>query len=238
MQDIESLNLSFRNYVLPFPHPGGWALNQESCKFLGNLVSSLRVENTLEFGSGYSSTVIAHELQKTNTGFLHSIDNSTNWSIKAKNFASENQLSHKIAFHVFKLSLKFYPRIAYIFYDIDDRFYDLCPIYDLVVIDGPSQDVGREGALYEIFSKVKVGGYFFVDDSRADHMRTVIKRWSLSFPTSIAARNFYEIGNGITIIKKIGEAYDEPYISPRQSFVLWIKALRNYMRLRMLKLND
>ena len=238
MQDIENLDPSFRNYVLPFPHPGGWALNQESCKFLGHLVSTLRVENTLEFGSGYSSTIIAHELQKINSGFLHSIDNSTNWSMKANNFALENQLSRKISFHVFKLSLKFYPKIAYIFYDIDDRFYDLCHIYDLVVIDGPSQDVGREGALYEIFSKVKVGGYLFVDDSRADHMRTVIKRWSLSFPTSISVRHFYEIGNGITIIRKIREAHDEPYISPRQSFVSWIKALRNYVRLQTLKLND
>jgi hypothetical protein len=238
MQHIENLNLSFRNYALPFPHPGGWALNLESCKFLGNLVSSLSVENILEFGSGYSSTIIAHELTKVKTGFLYSIDNSTTWSMKAKHFASQNHLSHKVDFHVFKLSLRFYPKIAYMFYDIDDSFYDLCSIYDLVVIDGPSQDIGRDGALYEIFSKVKVGGYFFVDDSRADHMRTVIKRWSLSFPTSVSIRNFYEIGNGITIIKKVRDTCDEPYISSRQSFVSWIKALRNYMRLQMLKLND
>jgi hypothetical protein len=202
------------------------------------LVASLSVENILELGSGYSSSIIAHELTKAKTGFLHSIDNSTTWSMKAKYFASQNQLSHKVDFHVFKLSLKLYSKIAYIFYNIDHNFYDLCPIYDLVVIDGPSQDVGRDGALYEIFSKVKVGGYFFVDDSRADHMRSVIKRWSLSFPTSVLIRNFYEIGNGITIIKKISDAGDEPHISSRQSFVLWIKALRNYMRLRLLKLND
>jgi len=238
MQDIESVNISFQNYVLPLPHPGGWALSPDSCKFLGYLVGSLRVKNILEFGSGYSSSIIAHELQNTDKGFLHSIDNSTNWSMKAKNFALENQLSHKIAFHVFRLSLKAYPRIAYIFYDIDDRFYDACPIYDLVVIDGPSHAVGRDGALYEIFPKVKVGGYFLVDDSRADHMRTVIKKWSLSFPLSISVRHFYEIGNGVTIIRKIREAHNEPYISPKQSFVSWIKALRNYIRLHKLKLND
>ena len=235
---MEKLNLSFRNYVLPFPHPGGWALNLESCKFLGNFVSSLRVDNILEFGSGYSSTIIAHELTKAKTGFLYSIDNSTNWSMKAKHFAAQKHLSHKVDFHVFKLSLKFYPKIAYIFYDIDDRFYKVCSLYDLVVIDGPSHNIGRDGALYEIFSKVKVGGFFFVDDSRSDHMNSVIKKWSLSFPTSVSIRNFYEIGNGITIIKKIRDVHDEPHIAFRQSLTSWIKALRNYMRLRTLKLND
>ena len=179
---MEKLNLSFRNYVLPFPHPGGWALNLESCKFLGNFVSSLRVDNILEFGSGYSSTIIAHELTKAKTGFLYSIDNSTNWSMKAKHFAAQKHLSHKVDFHVFKLSLKFYPKIAYIFYDV-------CSLYDLVVIDGPSHNIGRDGALYEIFSKVKVGGFFFVDDSRSDHMNSVIKKWSLSFPTSVSIRD-------------------------------------------------
>jgi hypothetical protein len=238
MLEIEDITISLQDYSLPFPHPGNWALNPDSCKFLGSLIDTLGVQSILELGSGYSSTIIAYELQKTNKGFLHSIDNSTNWSMKAKDFASKNQLSHKIAFHVFKLSLKVCPRIIYIFYDIADKLYTLCPIYDFVVIDGPHHDVGREGALYEIFSKVKVGGYFFVDDSRSDHMRATIEKWTLSFPTSITVRHFYEIGNGITIIKKICEANDEPYISPVQSFVSWIRALPNYMRLQMLKLND
>jgi len=238
MRDIENIALSFEDYVLQFPHPGDWALDQDSCKFLGKLLKFLKVENILELGSGYSSVIIANELQQANNGFLHSIDNSNNWSMKAKSFASETQLSHRISFHVFKLNLRVNSKIPYIFYDIDDDFLNLCPIYDFVVIDGPHHDVGRDGALYHIFPKVKIGGYFFVDDAGAEHMRGTIKRWMASFPTSITVRHFYEIGNGIAIIKKLHNTSTEPRHTLVHSFVLWVKALRNYMRLQVLKLND
>jgi len=238
MREIENIALSFGDYALEFPHPGDWALDQDSCKFLGKLIGTLKVENILEIGSGYSSVIIANELQKANKGFIHSIDNSNNWSVKAESFASETQLSHRISFHVFKLNLRVNSKIPYIFYDIDEDFFNLGPIYDFVVIDGPHHDVGRDGALYDIFPKVKVGGYFFVDDAGAEHMRGTIRRWMTSFPTSITVRHFYEIGKGIAIIEKIHNTSTEPRHTLVQSFVLWIKALRNYSRLPVLKLND
>lgn len=238
MEDIEKITLSSCDYVLPFPHPGDWALNPQSCQLLGSLLRILRVENALEFGSGYSSSLIAYELERKHQGTLHSIDNSARWSKSAKNFAVKNHLSHRISFHVFQLSLKIYPKIAYVFYNIDNKLADLWPMYDFVVIDGPHHDVGRDGALYEIFSKLKVGGYFFVDDSRADHMRASIEKWAVSFPKSISITHLHGIGNGITIIKKTSQSNNEPLISAKQSLKLWIKALRNYIRLHRLKLND
>jgi hypothetical protein len=238
MRDIEDIASSFGDYVLEFPHPGGWALNQESCKFLGKLIRSLRVVDILELGSGYSSAIIANELKKAHKGILHSIDNSNNWSMKARSFTSETQLSHLINFHVFKLNLRVNSKITYIFYHMDQEFLSLGSIYDFIVIDGPHHDVGRDGALYEFFPKLKVGGYFFVDDSRADYMRGTIETWALSFPASISIKHFHDIGNGITIIKKKGQSNNEPLISTIQSLRLWIKALRNYIRLHKLKLND
>ncbi len=44
------------DYQLPFPHPGSWALNEDSCKGLGTIMRTLKVKHVLELGmftSGY-----------------------------------------------------------------------------------------------------------------------------------------------------------------------------------------
>jgi predicted O-methyltransferase YrrM len=229
---------SFNEYLLPFRHPGEWALALDSCKFLGTFVKLSKSEHILEFGSGYSSSLVAYELDKLNHGFLHSIDNSKRWSSKALQFVEQKKLSRRVAFHVFELTLRTYKKYAYVFYDIDPHFYDLQPSIDLVIIDGPHHDVGREGAIYEVFDKVKVGGYLFLDDCKAEHMKRTIERWSARFPKSIEMDKFLEIGNGITIIKKLGNLNNEPLTMPGQLFFGWMRAIRNYLRIKKLRLNE
>jgi predicted O-methyltransferase YrrM len=192
----------------------------------------------LEFGSGYSSSLVAYELDKLNHGFLHSIDNSKYWSSKAAKFVEQNKLSPRVAFHVFKLTLRTYGKSAYVFYNIDPHFYSLQPSIDLVIIDGPHHDVGREGALYEVFDKLKVGGYLFLDDCKAEHMERTIERWSARFPKSIRIDKFLEIGNGIAIIKKLRDLTDEPLTLPGQLLFGWMRAIRNYLRIKKLRLNE
>jgi predicted O-methyltransferase YrrM len=232
------MKYSFKEYSLPFPHPGEWALALDSCEFLGSLLRLSKPEHILEFGSGYSSSLVAYELDKLNHGFLHSIDNSKYWSSKALQFVEQNKLSRRVAFHVFKLTLRTYKKYAYVFYNIDPQLYSLQPSIDLVIIDGPHHDVGREGAIYEVFDKLKVGGYLFLDDCRADHMKRGIERWRARFPKSIRIEKFLEIGNGIAIIKKLCNLSNEPLTIPGQFFFAWMRAIRNYLRIKKLRLNE
>jgi predicted O-methyltransferase YrrM len=229
---------SFNEYSLPFPHPGEWALALDTCKFLGTFIRLSKSEHILEFGSGYSSSLVAYELDKLNHGFLHSIDNSKYWSSKASQFVQQNQLSSRVFFHVFKLTLRIYQKHAYVFYNIDPHFYALQPSLDLVIIDGPHHDVSREGAIYEVFDKVKVGGYLFLDDCKAEHMKRSTARWNERFPKSIRIEKFLEIGNGIAIIKKLRNLSNEPLTIPGQFFFGWMRAIRNYLRIKKLGLNE
>ncbi len=236
MEDIETIASVFENYRLPFPHSEegwAWALAPESSKFLGSLIRHYDFENILEFGSGYSSSIIAYELEKSNRGVLDSIDSSTYWSNRAEELASTYNLIHRIRFFVLKLKLTVYKNHPCIFYNMDEPVHHFCQKYDLVVIDAPHHDLGRDGALYYAFTKVKVGGYFFVDDYNADHMRRTIRRWITAFPRSISIKSFVEIGNGIAIIKKEGLVANEPIISPKQFIMEWARSLRNLFRLKI-----
>ncbi len=238
LKDIDHILPYVGDYQLPFPHPGSWALNEDSCKFLGTIVRTLKLKHVLEFGSGYSSSIVAFELEQKNNGFIESIDNSKYWSTQAACLASEFLLTHRIRFHVFPLCFRKHKSYASIFYKIDKHFYESKPLYDLVIVDAPHHDLARDGALYEMIDKVNVGALFFVDDSNAGHMQGTIKRWKQSFPRSISIREFNAIGNGITIIKKEQQANDEPVFNTLRCIEIWARAIRNYMRLKKMHVNE
>lgn len=234
MEGIETIASFFQNYRLPFPHSGGsWALAPEASKFLGSLVKYYDFENILEFGSGYSSSIIAYELEKANRGVLDSIDNSRYWSNCAADLASRNNLIHRIRFFISNLGLRICKNHASIFYDMEELANRLAPKYDLVVIDAPHHDLGRDGALYLNIKKIKVEGYFFVDDCKADHMQKTIKRWKTSFPQSISIKMFSEIGNGVAIIKRERVVGNEPNTSSKQYVMEWVRSFRNLFRLKI-----
>ena len=217
------------NYALPFPHPGGWALDPEASKFLGSLVRDMRPHNCLEFGSGYSSCIISYELERAGHGELDSIDHSILWSKKAAEMASTFGVSSRIRFHSLPLIMK-YKHYPSIFYDIKKN-NDLKPVYDLVLVDGPPHTIGRDGALFEIYDCLRVGGYIIADDARSGHMGSTLSRWRKIFPGSISIRVFPEIGKGIALIRKKALCSNEPLFILHQYIVFWMKAVRNYFRL-------
>lgn len=235
---MENANeISQTKHKLPFPHPGGWALSPASCEFLIRLISYYKFENILEFGSGYSSSIIAHELEKNDNGFLYSIDNSSYWQVKAKKIAEEHKLAHRIQFYSSKLTLKVYRAYAYIWYDMK-KIKNISTLFDLIVIDAPRHEIGREGAIYAVFDMIKDGAILFLDDCKADHMRQTIKRWKERYPKSISVDSYHDIGNGIGIIKKECTIKEEPLMISKHLITGWIRGIRNWFRVRTLKLND
>ena len=234
LEEIETIASFFQNYRLPFPHSGGsWALAPESSQFLGSLIRYSGCENILEFGSGYSSLIIAYELEKANRGLIDSINSSRYWSNRAADLASRNNLIHRTRFFISNLGLRVCKNHPSIFYDMEELANRLAPKYDFVVIDAPHHDLGRDGALYLSIEKIKVGGYFFVDDCKAGHMQKTIKRWKTSFPQSISIKMFSKIGNGVAIIKKEKVVDNEPNASSKQYIMEWVRSFRNLFRLKI-----
>jgi hypothetical protein len=238
MMDFEQILEKSGQYQIPNDfRPYGWALSNNSCKFLGRLIKEMQPLNVLEFGSGFSSLVIAQELENQNRGNLISVDNSVHWSNKIKNYMPSRS-EERITLCVFRLKIRIYYKKTLIFYDIPENFYKNCPKLDFILIDGPHHDVGREAAMYESFKRVRKGGIFFVDDSNSDQMQKIISKWKKAFGSLISISNFRDVGNGISIILKNGELTHKISFTSKELIVDWARCLRNFSRISKLHLNQ
>ncbi len=238
MMDLEQILEKSGQYQIPNDfRPYGWALSNDSCRFLGSLIKEIQPLNVLEFGSGFSSLVIAQELENQSSGTLISLDNSVYWSRKMKNYMPR-RLEERITLCAFRLTIRIYYNKLLIFYDIPKTFYKKHPLFDFVLIDGPHHDVGREAAIYESFEKVRKGGIFFVDDSNSDHMQKTIRKWKKVFGKLISISNFRDVGNGISIICKNDELSCKISFTSKELIIDGVKCLRNYFRIHKLHLNQ
>lgn len=225
-------------YTIPFRFPGGWAMSEEACRFVGTFVRWARPRRVLEFGSGFSSLVIASELARHGGGKLDSIDNSVRWSTTAREMAREHDLLGWVEFHLFPLGLRIDRSDPYVFYRIQRAFYEGQSPYDLVIVDGPHHDVGRDGALPESFARLRVGGHVIMDDCKSDHMKHTLAKWKMLFGRSIVCIDSIEIGNGVGVIKKLNDSPPDFLALPRSHRIRdWVRTVRNLVRVIRLHLN-
>jgi predicted O-methyltransferase YrrM len=141
-----------REYDLSsFSHPGGWALHPESCKFLGALIKKLQLKTILEIGSGYSSVIISREIENLPEHLLVSIDDSGYYSQVARQYLPRYNLKVNAEFYVFPIRPRIYHKQLLLFYSIPRDFWSRFGEFDLVLIDGPHHDFGREAGFYEVF---------------------------------------------------------------------------------------
>ncbi len=237
MMDFEQILEKSGHYQIPNDFiPYGWALSNDSYRFLGSLIKEIQPINVLEFGPGFSSLVIAQELENQSNGNLISIDNSVYWSRKIKNYMP-CRLEGRITLSTFRLTMRIYYNKSLIFYDIPKTFYKNYPKFDFVLIDGPHHDVGREAAMYESFKRVRKGGIFFVDDCNSDHMQETIRKWKKVYGNLISISNFRDIGNGICIMFKNNELSHKISFTSKELIFDWARCLRNYFRISKLRLN-
>jgi predicted O-methyltransferase YrrM len=217
-----------RDYRLVFPHPGGRALHPDACRWLGQAVRVLAPARILELGSGFSSLLIAAELAGLGAGHVHSVDHSARWSAIAGSAVHERGLDGRITFHVFPLRLRRYGRVPCVFYGIPAQFHEPRGPYDLVFVDGPGHEVGRDGAMFEAFPHVRLGGWIVLDDLNAAHVQASLARWRRAFGIGLRVTACPEVGNGIGIVQKVAETMPR---SPAFPAVQWLRAARNLARL-------
>lgn len=236
--DLSELTSSSVGYPITFPYPGGWAMSEEACRLLGTFVRWVRPHRVLEFGSGFSSVVIASELARNQTGRLVSIDNSPRWSQAARDMTQKQGFLERVEFHCFPLGVRVYHAVPCVCYKIPSTFYERRGLYDFVVVDGPHVDVGRDGALFEGFSRLKVGSYMLLDDCKASFMKRMLAKWSALFRDSIVYAQALDIGNGITIIRKLQDLPTARRSLPLHTWVIeWLRTARNLFRVYWLGLN-
>ena len=236
MRDLATMAAAAAVYEIPEPHPGGRALAEDSCRLLGALVRTLQPRQVLEFGSGFSSVVIARELGRQGAGRLDSVDHSLVWSARAREMAGRHGVLDRLDLHVFPLGLRLHGGVPSVFYRIPPDFYSHRR-YDLVLVDGPGHEVGRDGALPEALPRLNVAGWVVLDDCRSGHMQGSLARWNARFGPAVSWSECLDVGNGIAVGEKITELADPGRVGLQRWIVAWMRAGRNLVRVYRLGLN-
>lgn len=105
---------------------------------------------------------------------------------------------------------------------------------DCILVDGPPGWAyrGREGALYQVFKFLKVGGIVILDDYGREEEKKAVLNWVCTFPEALEVRTA-AIGHGLAIIKKKHQAHPR-WASRRMlkvAFTSWLRIARHRARL-------
>ena len=222
----------FRDYdISKFSHPGGWALHADSCKFLGTLIRKYHLKNILEFGSGFSSIIMAHEIKHSADHLLVSIDDSQYYSQLAQHSLAKHDLKANTKFYTLPIRPRIYHKKILLFYASPQRFWSNFSKFDLVLIDGPHHDFGREASFYEAFYRLKIGGIAVIDDSNRRSMEMVYaKKWQQIFGNAIRMTLLKDIGLGLNVITKLQDTPMGSNFSKHEILLSSLRSARNFYR--------
>lgn len=217
--------------ISAFHHPGGSALHEDSCKFMGTLIRKFQFKTILEFGSGFSSIIIANEIKHSAGHLLVSIENSRYYSQVAQQRFRQQGLKANVTFYSFPLRPNIYHKQILLSYNIPTGFWSDFGEFDLVLIDGPHCDFGREAVFYEAFRHLRVGGIAIIDDANRENMEMVYaKKWQQFFGDAIKMTLLKHIGSGLNVITKLKETPMGCNFSKYEILINCLRTARNLYR--------
>lgn len=213
--------------VSRFEYPGPWAMDPASCRFLAAFVRALGAKRILEFGSGFSTLMMAREIAGEEGNSLVSIDNSALYSSKAKDMLESADCPAKVEFRVAPLRPRLYGTRLLLSYALPKGLIGALGPFDLVLIDTPHHDYVRESVLYDAFDALEPGGYIVLDDAnREDVEKRYVRAWAAAYGDAIDPILLEGIGNGLCVIEKLEDA--KPAYKRSGSVSTAIKTLRSY----------
>jgi len=202
--EINEILKASRSYPLSFDYPdGSWGLAVDSCKFVGQLIRTLRPKRVLEFGSGWSTMVIASELCSINGAQLYSVDHQAAFQAITKNKIDESGLAQWVTFYRFPIRPGWYAGKCLLFYRVPHALRTQIADLDLVLVDGPPYYWGREMAFYTVFAHLKIGGLVLLDDVTRSEEKRNIQEWLRYYGPALEYMYIEGLRTGLAIFKKV-----------------------------------
>ena len=228
---------------LEYPGEGGHrscgvpaAMDQCSCRFLAAFIRAIGARKVLEFGSGFSSLMIAREIGALEGNYLLSIDNSPRRSSMARESCEISGSQARVEFRVAGLRPKVYGSRLLLSYDLPRGLLEALGPFDLALIGAPPYDYGREAVFYDSFPAISPGGYIILDDAnREDMEKANVRNWQAAYGGAIRPVLLEGIGNGLNVIEKFEDARAVPFPAA-DSFLTSLKTLRSIGRLLVARL--
>ena len=225
--EMDKVNISKLEY------PGAGAMDPSSCRFLAAFTRALGAKRILEFGSGFSTLMMAREIEPVEGNYLLSIDYSPRFSALARDAYETSGCQAKVEFRVAPLRPRFYGAKLLLSYSLPKGLIEALGPFDLVLIDAPHHEYGCESVLYDVFPAVATGGYIVYDDAnREDMAKNYLRGWKSAFGGDIDPVLLEGIGNGLSVIEKVSDS------RPRYreiSLPSTIKTVASYARLLLNK---
>ncbi|HNW43233.1 MAG TPA: class I SAM-dependent methyltransferase [Elusimicrobiales bacterium] len=215
-------------------HPGAGALDPASCRFLAAFIQATGARKIVEFGSGFSSLMIAREIAGLEGNSLLSIDNSPRLSAAAKESFENSGAQAKAQFRVAPLKLKWYGLSLLLSYSLPRGLLEALGPFDLALIDAPPHHTyASEAAFYDVFPAIAPGGYILLGEANQAGEKNVEGRgWLDAYGDAARPILLEGIGNGIYVVEKFEEAR-RARRSVADSFLTSCNTLRSAGRLRL-----
>lgn len=177
---------------------GSWSLGEAGYAFLLERLTGAGVRTLVEFGSGVSTARLARDL--SGLELLYSIESDRNYLRHTSELISPRGAP--------RVQLELRPLKWQM---IGGRIFksyapgEMPSSVDAVFVDGPPQATrrGREACLYQVYDRLRVGGFVYLDDARRPTEQRILANWL----DTLADLNLVEVGeagHGIAVLRKTG----------------------------------
>lgn len=203
-----------------------WPVSVEVGQLLARAVLQLGRRNTLEFGAGSSSLIIARALAAVGGGRLTSIESAPEWCTEPWARITElDSVDARLIESLPKLRMTF-TGPAFCFASAKRSLASRGP-FDLVFIDAPQHFFGRDGAMSLVHPWLLPGALLVVDDAGREAERYAIARWLRTFPSlelMLLDESFG--GRGVAVLRHTTPG------EPRVNLWSWITSTIHLLRSR------
>jgi predicted O-methyltransferase YrrM len=157
-----------------------WPMEQDSLNLVVSLIASLKPNHILEFGSGFSTYVMAEACRLLKLRCkITSIDHDPEFGADvAKRYFATPQQFNNITFLLAPLVARSFGGKYLPSYHINSVQARSIETADLILIDGPPIYLGgREGILYQAMGIAAPGTIALLDDANRDEEKLIISNW-------------------------------------------------------------
>ena len=177
---LANTNGTHLSWVRSYTASNGWALAADALRLLVSLITAMRPQHILEFGSGTSTQIMARACDELQLSCgITSIDHDPQYGVlAAQAFTAQPDSRCRVRFQIAPLVArdhggKFLPT-----YHLDADGLASTQAVDLILIDGPPIMLGgREGALYQAMAFARAGTIVLLDDAKRAAEQAALANW-------------------------------------------------------------
>lgn len=209
---------------------GDWSLGETKYQAMrSDIEGCLESGFVLEFGSGRSTARLAMDFPSAQ---IVSVESEHEFLAATKKLVVESGADNVVLVHAPVRWIRVGIRI-FRTYGLAERIINSIPEdLDFVLVDGPVESKtlrGREGALYEVFPKIRMGGLIALDDFHRGTAKIMLGNWLSTYRDAL--EHVRVIEDDLVVVRKVR---DVPGLGhPGFSCIAdnWVSAVRVLLRI-------